>query len=171
MSTEAGNRPREAGADNIRAARDNPGVVARPPLIYLCSILIGLALQFVWPLKVLPAALEATLGGSLMLVAIVLFILSVRQFLAIGTAIQTHRPTTTILRTGPYRFSRNPIYLSFTLLYIGIGVWVNSAWLLAMVISTLVVISYGVITREERYLAHKFGDEYLRYKVSVRRWL
>ena len=65
MSEEARNRPRESGADNIRAARDNPGVAARPPLIYLCSILIGLALQFVWPLKVLPAALEATLGGSL----------------------------------------------------------------------------------------------------------
>jgi protein-S-isoprenylcysteine O-methyltransferase Ste14 len=122
-------------------------------------------------LKVLPAALEATLGGSLMLVAIVLFTLSVRQFLATGTAIQTHRPTTTILRTGPYRFSRNPIYLSFTLLYIGIGIWINSAWLLAMLIPTLVVISYGVIAREERYLAQKFGDEYLRYKASVRRWL
>ena len=171
MSEEARNRPRESGVDNIRAARDNPGVVARPPLIYLCSILIGLALQFVWPLKVLPAALEATLGGSLMLVAIVLFTLSVREFLAAGTAIQTQRPTTTILRTGPYRFSRNPIYVSFTLLYIGIGVWVNSAWLLGMLIPTLIVVSYGVIAREERYLAQKFGDKYLRYKASVRRWL
>ena len=161
----------QSGTDNIQAAHDNAGVVARPPLIYLCSIFIGLALQFVWPLKVLPAALEATLGESLMLVAIVLFTLSVRQLLAAGTAIQTHRPTTTILRTGPYRLSRNPIYLSFTLLYIGIGVWVNSAWLLAMLIPTLVVVSYGVIAREERYLAQKFGDEYLRYKASVRRWL
>ena len=171
MSEEAKNRPRESGAANIQAARDNPGVVARPPLIYLCSILIGLALQFVWPLKVLPSALEATLGGSLMLVAIVLFTLSVRQFLATGTAIQTHRPTTAILRTGPYRFSRNPIYVSFTLLYIGIGVWVNSAWLLGILIPTLLLISYGVIAREERYLAQKFGDEYLQYKASVRRWL
>jgi len=161
----------QCGTDNIQAAHDNPGVVTRPPLIYLCSILIGLALQFVWPLKVLPAALEATLGGSLMLVAIVLFTLSVRQFVAAGTAVQTHRPTTTILRTGPYRFSRNPIYVSFTLLYIGIAVWVNSAWLLGMLIPTLIVISYGVIAREERYLAQKFGDEYLRYKASVRRWL
>ena len=161
----------KSGTDNTQAAHDNPGVLARPPLIYLCSILIVLALQFVWPLKVLPAPLEATLGGSLILVAIVLFTLSVRQFLAAGTAIQTHRPTTTILRTGPYRLSRNPIYLSFTLLYIGIGVWVNSAWLLGILIPTLVVISYGVIAKEERYLAQKFGDEYLRYKTSVRRWL
>ena len=161
----------ESEDDTIQAARDNPGVVARPPLIYLCSLVIGLALQFVWPLKVLPAPLEATVGGSLILVAIVLFTLSVREFLAAGTAIQTHRPTTTILRTGPYRFSRNPIYVSFTLLYIGIGVWVNSAWLLGMLVPTLIVISYGVIAREERYLARKFGDEYLRYKASVRRWL
>ena len=161
----------QSRTDNFQAADDNAGVVARPPLIYLCSIFIGLALQFVWPLKVLPAALEATLGGSLMLVAIVLFTLSVRQFLATGTAIQTHRPTTTILRTGPYRLSRNPIYLSFTLLYIGIAVWVNSAWLLGMLIPTLIVVSYGVIAREERCLAQKFGEEYLRYKASVRRWL
>ena len=161
----------QSGTDNIQAARDNPGVVTRPPLIYLCSIFIGLALQFVWPLKVLPAPLEAMLGGSLMLVAIVLFTLSVRQFVAAGTAVQTHRPTTTILRTGPYRFSRNPIYVSFTLLYIGIAVWVNSAWLLGMLIPTLIVISYGVIAREERYLAQKFGEEYLRYKASARRWL
>ena len=161
----------QSRTDNIQAAHDNAGVVARPPLIYLCSIFIGLALQFVWPWKVLPAALEATLGGSLMLVAIVLFTLSVRQFLATGTAIQTHRPTTTILRTGPYRLSRNPIYLSFTLLYIGIAVWVNSAWLLGMLIPTLIVVWYGVIAREERYLAQKFGEEYLRYKASVRRWL
>jgi len=161
----------QSGIDNIQAAHDNPGVVARPPLIYLCSIFIGLALQFVWPLKVLPAPLVAPLGGFLILVAIVLFTLSVRQFLATGTAIQTHRPTTAIIRTGPYRFSRNPIYLSFTLLYIGIGIWVNSAWLLGMLIPTLVVISYGVMAREERYLAQKFGEEYLRYKASVRRWL
>src|SRR3972149_1639092 len=143
----------QADTDNIQAARDNPGVVARPPLIYLCSIFIGLALQFVWPLKALPAALEATLGGSLMLVAIVLFTLSAREFLAAGTAVQTHRPTTTILRTGPYRFSRNPIYLSFTLLYIGIGVWVNSAWLLGMLIPTLIVISYAVFCLKKRTLA------------------
>lgn len=161
----------QSGTDNIQAAHDNPGVVTRPPLIYLCSILIGLALQFVWPLKVLPAALEATLGGSLMLVAIVLFMLSVRQFLATGTAIQTHRPTTAIIKIGPYRLSRNPIYLSFTLLHIGIGIWVNSAWLLGILIPTLLLISYGVIAREERYLAQKFGDEYLQYKAFVRRWL
>jgi protein-S-isoprenylcysteine O-methyltransferase Ste14 len=161
----------QSGTDNIHTAHDNPGVVTRPPLIYLCSIFIGLTLQFVWPLKVLPASLEATVGGSLMLVAVVLFALSVRQFLAAGTAIQTHRPTTTILSTGPYRFSRNPIYVSFTLLYIGIGVWVNSAWLLGMLIPTLILTSYGVIAREERYLAKKFGKEYLRYKASVRRWL
>src|SRR3989304_5249965 len=161
----------QSGTDNIQAPHDNPGVVTRPPLIYLYSILIGLTLQFVWPLKVLPAPLEATVGGSLILVAIVLFTLSVREFLAAGTAIQTHRPTTTILRTGPYRFSRNPVYLSFTLLCIGIGVWVNSAWLLGLLIPTLVVISYGVIAWEERNLGQKFGDEYLRYKASVRAWL
>ena len=75
-----------------------------------------------------------------------------------------------IITNGPYRFSRNPIYLSFTLLQLGLGMWANSAWLVGMLIPTLVLMSYGVIAREERYMARKFGDEYLQYKRAVRRW-
>ncbi len=75
-----------------------------------------------------------------------------------------------IITNGPYRFSRNPIYLSFTLLQLGLGMWANSAWLVGMLIPTLVLMSYGVIAREERYMARKFRDEYLQYKRAVRRW-
>ena len=147
------------------------GVVARPPLIYLCSILIGLVMQRLWPLKIVPAGLGTALGPSLTLAAVVLFALCIREFRAAGTPIQTSRATSSIIKTGPYRFSRNPVYVSFTLFQIGIGLWVNSAWVLGMLIPTLVLISYGVIAREERYLVRKFGQDYLHYKTSVRRWL
>jgi protein-S-isoprenylcysteine O-methyltransferase Ste14 len=150
---------------------DHPVVVARPPLVYLCSILIGSTLELAWPLEVFPRALEAPLGVPLILIALVLFALSVRELRAAGTAIRTHRAVTSIVRSGPYRLSRNPIYLSFTLLHLGIGIWVNGAWLLGSLALTLTLMSYGVIAREERYLARKFGAEYLNYRASVRRWL
>ena len=67
--------------------------------------------------------------------------------------------TTAIVTTGPYHFSRNPIYLAFTLLQLGIGFWVNSAWVVGMLVPTLLVMSYGVIAREERYPERKFGEE------------
>ena len=76
-----------------------------------------------------------------------------------------------MITIGPYRFSRNPIYLSFTLLQLGLGLWANSAWLVGALIPTLVLMSYGVIAREERYMAQKFGGEYLRFTAAVRRWI
>lgn len=155
----------------IGANADTPGVIAPPPLVYLCSILAGWVLQYLWPLEVLPARMGTALGGPVILVAVVFFVLCIRELRAAGTSIQTRRPTTVIIRTGPYRFSRNPIYLSLTLFQIGVGIWVNSVWILGMVVPTLVLMSYGVIGREERYLGRKFGEEYLQYKSLVRRWL
>ena len=149
---------------------DTPGPIARPPLIYLGSILVGLALHWRRPVAVVPAAWAAPLGALLILAAAVVFLLSVRAFRRAGTPIQSVRPTTRIVQTGPYRFSRNPIYLAFTSLHLGVGFWVDSAWLLGTLLLTLVLMSYGVIAREERYLERKFGDEYVRYKTAVRRW-
>ena len=152
-------------------AVDTAGVLVRPPLLYLCSILIGSALELVRPLPFAPPSLEASLGGLLVVAALVLFTFSVREFQGAGTPLPTNRPTRTIVRSGPYRFSRNPIYLAFSLLHLGIAIWTNGAWLLATLAVTLLVMSYGVIAREERYLAGRFGEEYLAYKASVRRWL
>jgi protein-S-isoprenylcysteine O-methyltransferase Ste14 len=81
------------------------------------------------------------------------------------------KPTTVIVRTGPYRFSRNPIYLAFSVFQLAIAVWVNSVWLLATLVGAMALIHYVVIRREEQYLEWKFGAQYLDYKASVRRWL
>src|SRR3989449_8116464 len=112
-----------------------------------------------------------SLGGLLTVHAVALFVLSVREFRRARTPIRTRKPVTAVITTGPYRFSRNPIYLSFTLLQLGLGLWANSAWLVGLLIPTLVFISYGVIARGGRDMAQKFGDEYLRYRASVRRWI
>jgi len=82
-----------------------------------------------------------------------------------------NRPTTTIVRTGPYRFSRNPIYLAFSVLQVGIALWVGSLWLLITLVPALGLMSFLVIPREEHYLEARFPSEYIPYKSSVRRWI
>ncbi len=148
----------------------NLGLV-RPPLVYLASIVTGLGLEAAWPLRFFGASVAAPLGGLLVGLAAVLFLFSVGKFRAMGTPVPGHKPTTVIVRTGPYGFSRNPIYLAFSLLQLGIALWADSLWLIATLIVAVAVMSYVVIPREERYLEGKFGAEYLGYKASVRRWL
>ena len=147
----------------------NPGLL-RPPFVYLVAIALGMGLERLVPLPFFPRALNVAVGAVLGVIAMALFMVSVRNFHAAGTAVPANKPTTAIVRTGPYRFSRNPIYLAFSLLQLGIAIWVNSLWLLATLAAALALI-HVVIAREEQYLERKFGTEYLAYKASVRRWL
>jgi protein-S-isoprenylcysteine O-methyltransferase Ste14 len=148
----------------------NLGVV-RPPLVYLSSVLVGILLDAARPLPFVPAAATLPAGGSLVVVAVTLFWLAVRRLRAAGTPVPGNRPTTVIVRTGPYRFSRNPIYLAMSMLHLGIAIWVNSAWLVATLAGAVALMAVVVVPREERYLEERFGADYLDYKASVRRWL
>ena len=88
-----------------------------------------------------------------------------------GTNVPSKLPTTTIVDTGPFRFTRNPIYVGMMLGLIGLAIAFNSLWLLMTLALFALIIRYGVITREEAYLERKFGDVYRRYRARVRRWL
>ena len=155
-----------------KAAQDvaNLGLV-RPPLVYLISLLTGALGQLASPLPFLPRTLAVSLGAALVAVAIALFSYSVANFRAAGTPVPARKPTTVIVWTGPYRFSRNPIYLAFSVFQLGIAIWVDSLWLLASLVAAVALIHYVVIPREEQYLERRFGAQYLDYKASVRRWL
>lgn len=148
----------------------NLGLV-RPPFVYLGSIALGLALHLLWPVRLAPASVGTPLGAMVTLLAIALFVSAVRTFRAAGTPVPGNRPTTTIVRSGPYRFSRNPIYLAFSLLQLGLSFWVNSIALLITLIPAVALMSFVVIPREERYLEARFPSAYLPYRASVRRWL
>jgi protein-S-isoprenylcysteine O-methyltransferase Ste14 len=145
--------------------------VFRPPLIYLGAISTGLALHWAWPCPMPAGVTWRPLGGALVVASLLLFGLSVRRFRAAGTPVPARKPTTAIVRTGPYRFSRNPIYLAFSLFQLGIATWVGSWWLVATLAVALAIIQYVVVPREERYLEARFGAEYRDYKAAVRRWL
>src|SRR5437899_7667363 len=148
----------------------NRGII-RPPLVYLSAIVLGLLLHFIWPVRLVSRAVSVPLGGTVMLVAVALFLYAVRTFRTAGTPVPGNRPTTIIVRTGPYRWSRNPIYLSFSLLQLGVAFWVNSLWLLVTLMPAVALMSFVVIPREEHYLESRFPSDYLPYKASVRRWL
>lgn len=143
----------------------------RPPLILLCSILLGEGLRFVMPRRFALASLAVPLGVVLVLASIALFIAAVHSFQSAGTPIPRDQPTTTVVRRGPYRFSRNPIYLSFYVLQLGIAFWTNNLWQLVAPVATVLLISLIVVPREERYLESRFPTTYLPYKACTRRWL
>ena len=146
-----------------------PGFL-RPPIIFLTAILLGIALNHTWPVPFVPAALRP-LGPLVTLGAVVLFVLSLREFRRAGTSVRGSQRTTTIVRTGPYRFSRNPIYLSFILLLLGLAVWLDDPWLVLTLLPAVAFIVVVVIPREERFLERNFQDQYSSYKSRVRRWL
>ena len=145
--------------------------IFRPPLLYGASIAIGLAFHRMWPRPLLSGVALGPLGSALVVASLLLFGASVQRFRAAGTPVPARKPTTAIVRTGPYRLSRNPIYLAFSLLQLGIAVWVNSWWLVATLAAVIAIVHYVVIPREEQYLEARFGAEYRAYKASVRRWL
>jgi protein-S-isoprenylcysteine O-methyltransferase Ste14 len=141
----------------------------RPPRVYLAAIVTGVLLQLAMPLPFLPRPMAA--GAIVVIAAIALLWYSVALFRAAGTPVPARKPTTAIVRTGPYRFSRNPIYLAYSLFQLGIAIWMNSLWLLATLGVAVALMHFVVIRREEEYLERRFGAEYLDYKASVGRWL
>src|SRR5262249_22448682 len=166
MTTKPQSGPKNAAQDVA-----NLGLV-RPPLVYLISLVTGAVGQLAWPLPFLPGTLAVPLGAALVAVEIPLFSSWVANFQAAGTPVPARKPTTVIGRTGPYRFSRNPIYLAFSVFQLGIAIWVDSLWLLTTLVAAVALIHYVVIPKEEQYLKRRFGAQYLNYKASVRRrWL
>ncbi len=151
-------------------AKDAPGVVAPPPLIYAAGLLLGLALDSIFPIAVLPDTAQFVAGFVLIGAGMLIAASVLRRFKRAGTNIDVHKPTTAIVIEGPFRYSRNPAYVALSLLYAGIGIAADSLWVLGLLIPVLIIMRYGVIQREERYLERKFGEDYLRYKRAVRRW-
>lgn len=161
---DAAGQPPEAGR------RDTPGVIAPPPLIYLVPLGLGLLLHRWRPVGLLPERLALPVGVAVLLLGLVT-LPALRQFIRAGTRPEPWQPATALVTDGPYRFSRNPMYLGFTFIYLGVACWVNTAWPVALLPLVLLVMQYGVILREEAYLERKFGEEYRAFRRRVRRWL
>jgi protein-S-isoprenylcysteine O-methyltransferase Ste14 len=157
------------------ATKDTAGVIAPPPLLYLGALIVGAGLERLWPLSapgdVWTGWPVRALGGLLVLAGAALGFAARRRFKAAATPVEPWKPTTALVTSGPYARTRNPLYLTLTLVYLGLGLLFATPWILLLVPPLLLVVQEGVIKREERYLEARFGEDYRRYKAQVRRWL
>ena len=148
----------------------NPGIL-RPPRIFLAAIVLGILGHLMWPDRLVAPAIGIPVGIVLVAAAIGLFVRASHAFKAAGTPVPGDQPATAIVNAGPYRFTRNPIYLAFVVFQLGIALLVNSVSLVVTLVPAFCLIAFVVIPREERYLMERFPAEYGTYRASVRRWL
>lgn len=146
-------------------------VIAPPPLIYLAGLGLGLAVEAAIPGGEVAAAIAIPLGGALIVVGAVLLRGFVGALHRVQTSVRPGLPATALVTSGLYRFSRNPGYLGMAAVFAGVALLAQAPLALTALPVTLLVIDRGVIAREERYLAARFGDSYAAYISRVRRWL
>ncbi len=150
---------------------EGPGLPVHPPVVYLVVLLIGIGLNYGWPLALLPGWWGGIIGVVLILLGAAIMPPVLARFQRAGTPFNPHRPASALITDGPYRFSRNPAYVALTLWYLGVGFALSNGWILLLTLPLVLVMDRCAIRREERHLEAKFGEEYRRYKSTVRRWL
>ena len=155
----------------MKIDRDSAQVKFPPPLMLLCALVVGGIFEQVWRLEIHELVAVRILGGSLIAFAVGVLLYCAYKFHAAKTGIKPWTTTTAIIQDGIYRFSRNPIYLSFVMIGVGIGFAAASGWILLMQVPLVLALRMFVVEKEENYLTKKFGTQYLQYKKKVRRWL
>jgi protein-S-isoprenylcysteine O-methyltransferase Ste14 len=146
-------------------------IVVPPPLIYLGPLAFGLLLGRAAPLPFLPRGLSRVIGWPVLVSGALLLWWFGRTLRNAETTFRIDRPVTRLVTGGPFRLSRNPGYLSFAMIYAGVAALMNSLWAILLLPAALAMVQRTIIAKEERYLERHFGEEYLRYKGRVRRWL
>ena len=152
-------------------AADNAGVRVPPPLIFLGFLLLGLWYDSPWFEGRMAEIWVTAAGGVVAALGVALLLISGWRFKKVGCNLEPWKPTTTIISTGIYGYSRNPMYLGMALVHGGVAVCGASTAALATVVLSVLVTRTYVIAREERYLEAKFGSVYSDYKNRVRRWI
>ena len=150
---------------------DSPGVWFPPPLWYALAVLIGVLLDRRWPLPLGGGSLATIAGGFFVVAWLAIALPSIRRFRHSKTSIVPIRPAEALVLSGPYHYTRNPMYVSLAFLTIACGLLLATWWPLILLVPTLAIVQQLVILPEERYLRRRFGTEYDAYTRRVRRWL
>ena len=150
---------------------DTPGVIAFPPFIYGIPWLAGLGVHLLFPVHVLPSWPTRALGAAMIALSVGFIGWARREMARAGTEPNPAKPATALVVSGPFRLTRNPMYISLTTFYLGLSLAVNALWPLVLLPAVLFVMQRGVVEREERYMERKFGEPYRAYRARVRRWL
>ena len=155
----------------MATSTDKPGVAAPPPLLYGGAFVLVLVFRWFWPMPIFSHAVALWPSLALVVLAVGIAAWGIRTMQAAGTNVNPALPTTAIVASGPFRFSRNPLYLALTLLYLGLTLAFDTWWGIVVLVPVLIIMHRGVVLREERYLEQKFGETYRQYRSKVRRYL
>ena len=157
---------------NSENNQDQADVITFPPLLYVGAALLGAGLHFLKPRRLpMPHRVALCIGGGLVVTAGLITLSAMRSLRNAETNVHPSKSSSAIVSNGIFRYSRNPMYLSFMLLYLSTGFFLNTVWMSVLAWPLSLLVENGVIKREERYLAGKFGQEYLQYTNRVRRWI
>jgi protein-S-isoprenylcysteine O-methyltransferase Ste14 len=151
--------------------KDSSNVISFPPLVFLGAFGLGLLLDWLMPMRSFSSEPMRAAGGMLGLTGSLLGIWGVYVLHRAGTTVRPGYPATVLVTNGPFRYSRNPLYLALTIIYLGGTMSLGNCWPLATLVPALAVVHWKIIRREEEYLESRFGDAYRAYKARVRRWI
>jgi len=160
--------PRETTSKTVQ---DSPGLIVFPPVLYVGTLLLGLVPHWFWPMHLGRPLWVRITGGIMLAAGAAVAHWAQRTMHRAGTNVLPSRPALSIVTHGPFRFSRNPIYVANIFVYIGLSFLFNAVWPLLLLPPMVYVVYWGIIQREERYLETKFGEVYMSYKNRVPRWL
>ncbi len=150
---------------------DRPEIPIKPGWYFVMYFIMGVGFDTLFPTYAFPENVRFTLGVGLVIAGAVLNSTSLVCYRDTRTNHETNKPAHALITEGPYRFSRNPIYLGYMCLFLGLGIFLNNLWIFVLGAPLLATVQVAIIAREEDYLAEKFGEEYGVYCQSVRRWL
>jgi len=148
-----------------------PGIMIPPPLIYIIGFLFAYILDRLYPIPMLGPPLSIVLALLAVTPSAVLGLWSLLEFWRARTNPLPHKPTSSLVIVGPYRVTRNPMYVSLSLIYVSFGFLLSMAWSFVVFPAVIFIVNIYVIGREESYLEAKFGEQYRAYKKQVHRWL
>ncbi|MCP4709983.1 MAG: isoprenylcysteine carboxylmethyltransferase family protein [Planctomycetes bacterium] len=157
--------------DNVK--HDSPGVNIAPPAMFLACLILGGVLEFLFPhsFPILTITIRIVAGLVIGGAGFAIMGIAHGRFQRIGTNVPTNQPATTLVISGAYRFSRNPMYLGGSVFFLGIGLIAGSLWMLASYLPLGFYLVLYVIPHEEAYMERVFGEDYRAYCRHVRRWL
>jgi protein-S-isoprenylcysteine O-methyltransferase Ste14 len=142
-----------------------------PPFLFGGAFVLGWLLNRLVPLAVLPAGVGRPGAFVFGVAALLLAVASFRELSRANTAVSPYKPSAALVRSGPFAYSRNPLYVSLILLTLGLALLVNALWCVVLLVPAVIVLRFGVVAREEAYLLRRFGDEYRCYCAGTRRWI
>jgi protein-S-isoprenylcysteine O-methyltransferase Ste14 len=156
---------------NKESNQDNPGVKIPPPLVFNGLALSGVFLHYFIPFSMVVGSWAVILGVLLLLYSFFCFGYMIQFFKNHQTEIQPSKSTSKIIQTGPFKYSRNPVYVFACLGPMGLGLIFKTFWAFYAFVPALIIVYFTAVKKEEAYLEAKFGADYLDYKSRVRRWL